>query len=118
MTDMGGLRKNMNKTFIFMLLSGLSLAGAPLITSGFWSKDAIFAALLESGTSTGISLFFIAFIVAIMTAFYTFRMVGMVFFGTKSKHIQTIEQNSYNKSQYVSSISSDPTDEQSIETRP
>lgn len=114
MTDMGGLRKNMNKTFIFMLLSGLSLAGAPLITSGFWSKDAIFAALLESGTSTGISLFFIAFIVAIMTAFYTFRMVGMVFFGTKSKHIQTIEQNSYNKSQYVSSISSDPTDEQRL----
>lgn len=116
MTDMGGLRKNMNKTFIFMLLSGLSLAGAPLITSGFWSKDAIFAALLESGTSTGISLFFIAFIVAIMTAFYTFRMVGMVFFGTKSKHIQTIEQNSYNKSQYVSSISSDPTDEQRLKT--
>ena len=115
MTDMGGLRKNMNKTFIFMLLSGLSLAGAPLITSGFWSKDAIFAALLESGTSTGISLFVIAFIVAIMTAFYTFRMVGMVFFGTKSKHIQTIEQHSYNKSQYVSSISSDPTDEQSLE---
>ena len=114
MTYMGGLRKNMNKTFIFMLLSGLSLAGAPLITSGFWSKDAIFAALLESGTSTGISLFFIAFIVAIMTAFYTFRMVGMVFFGTKSKHIQTIEQNSYNKSQYVSSISSDPTDEQRL----
>ena len=114
MTDMGGLRKNMNKTFIFMLLSGLSLAGAPLITSGFWSKDAIFAALLESGTSTGISLFFIAFIVAIMTAFYTFRMVGMVFFGTKSKHIQTIEQNSFNKSQYVSSISSDPTDEQRL----
>jgi NADH-quinone oxidoreductase subunit L len=114
MTDMGGLRKNMNKTFIFMLLSGLSLAGAPLITSGFWSKDAIFAALLESGTATGVSLFFIAFVVAIMTAFYTFRMVGMVFFGTKSKHIQTIEQNSYNKSQYVSSISSDPTDEQRL----
>jgi NADH-quinone oxidoreductase subunit L len=114
MTDMGGLRKNMNKTFIFMLLSGLSLAGAPLITSGFWSKDAIFAALLESGTATGVSLFFIAFVVAIMTAFYTFRMVGMVFFGTKSKHIQTIEQNSYNKSQYVSSISSDPTEEQRL----
>lgn len=114
MTDMGGLRKNMNKTFIFMLLSALSLASAPLITSGFWSKDAIFAALLESGTSTGISLFFIAFIVAIMTAFYTFRMVGMVFFGTKSKHIQTIEQNSYNKSQYVSSLSSDLTDEQRL----
>ena len=114
MMDMGGLRKNMNKTFIFMLLSGLSLAGAPLITSGFWSKDAIFASLLESGTSTGIALFFIAFIVAIMTAFYTFRMVGMVFFGTKSKHIQTIEQNSYNKSQSMSSGSSEPSDEHSF----
>jgi len=108
MTDMGGLRKNMNKTFIFMLISGLSLAGAPLITSGFWSKDAIFAALLESGTSTGGALFFIAFIVAIMTAFYTFRMVGMVFFGTKSKHIQAIEQSSSNTSQSVSYVSSEP----------
>ena len=111
MTDMGGLRKNMNKTFIFMLLSGLSLAGAPLITSGFWSKDAIFAALLESGTSTGGALFFIAFIVAIMTAFYTFRMVGMVFFGTKSKHIQAIEQSSSHTSQSVSYISSEPSDD-------
>jgi len=111
MTDMGGLRKNMNKTFIFMLLSGLSLAGAPLITSGFWSKDAIFAALLESGTSTGGALFFIAFIVAIMTAFYTFRMVGMVFFGTKSKHIQAIEQNSSHTSDSVSYVSSEPSDD-------
>jgi NADH-quinone oxidoreductase subunit L len=111
MTDMGGLRKNMNKTFIFMLLAGLSLAGAPLITSGFWSKDAIFAALLESGTSTGGALFFIAFIVAIMTAFYTFRMVGMVFFGTKSKHIQAIEQSSSNTSQSVSYVSSEPLDD-------
>ena len=108
MTDMGGLRKNMNKTFIFMLLSGLSLAGAPLITSGFWSKDAIFAALLESGTSTGGALFFIAFIVALMTAFYTFRMIGMVFFGTKSKHIQAIEQTSSHTSQSVSYVSSEP----------
>ena len=92
MTDMGGLLKNMKKTFIFMLLSSLSLAGAPLITSGFWSKDAIFAALLESGSTSGGVLFFFAFIIAIMTAFYTFRMVGMVFFGTKSKHILAIEQ--------------------------
>ncbi|HSA75248.1 MAG TPA: hypothetical protein VLE21_03580, partial [Candidatus Nitrosocosmicus sp.] len=56
-----------------------------------WSKDAIFAALLESGSSSGIALFFIAVIVAIMTAFYTFRMIGMVFFGKKSKHIQQLE---------------------------
>src|SRR5829696_2012612 len=77
MNDMGGLRKHMKKTYIFMLLSGLSLAGAPLITSGFWSKDAIFAATLESGYAHAWPLFAIAVIVAIMTAFYTFRMIGM-----------------------------------------
>jgi NADH-quinone oxidoreductase subunit L len=121
MKDMGGLRKNMNKTFLFMLLSALSLASAPLITSGFWSKDAIFAALLESGTSTGSALFFIAFIVAIMTAFYTFRMVGMVFFGTKSKHVQSVEQTSTTTtSQSVSYISSEPSHDHDVkhDTKP
>ncbi|MGD1837956.1 MAG: NADH-quinone oxidoreductase subunit L [Nitrososphaeraceae archaeon] len=91
MTDMGGIRKYMNKTFIFMLLAGLSLAGAPLVTSGFWSKDAIFAALLESEYSSSTGLFIIAVVVAIMTAFYTFRMIGMVFFGNKSKYIEELE---------------------------
>ena len=38
----------------------------------------------------------------------------MVFFGTKSKHIQTIEQNSYQKSQSVASISPEPSDEHSL----
>src|SRR5918992_3057675 len=102
MTAMGGLLKNMKKTFIFMLLSSLSLAGAPLITSGFWSKDAIFAALLESGSTSGGALFFFAFIIAIMTAFYTFRMVGMVFFGNKSKHILAIEQQAFHGSHSAS----------------
>ena len=105
MTDMGGLKKNMNKTFIFMLLSSLSLAGAPLITSGFWSKDAIFAALLESGSSSGTALFFIAFVIAIMTAFYTFRMIGMVFFGKKSKYLQELEQQHGGTASVVNSSS-------------
>jgi NADH-quinone oxidoreductase subunit L len=91
MQDMGGLRKRMRKTYIFMLLASLSLAGAPLITSGFWSKDAIFASILESGYSLSSYLFTFAFVVAIMTAFYTFRMVGLTFFGTPSKNIEKIE---------------------------
>ena len=32
-----------------MMMAGLSLAAAPFITSGFWSKDAIIASVLESG---------------------------------------------------------------------
>ena len=91
LTDMGGMRKYMKKTYIFMLLAGLSLAGAPLITSGFWSKDAIFASLLDSGYSYSWYLFSMAVIVAVMTAFYTFRMIGMAFFGKESKHLEEIQ---------------------------
>ena len=91
LTDMGGMRRYMKKTYIFMLLAGLSLAGAPLITSGFWSKDAIFASLLDSGYSYSWYLFSMAVIVAVMTAFYTFRMIGMAFFGKKSKHLEEIQ---------------------------
>jgi NADH-quinone oxidoreductase subunit L len=92
MPDMGGLRKHMRKTYIFMLLAALSLAGAPLFTSGFWSKDAIFAAVLESGYSYSWPLFIMAAVVAVMTAFYTFRMLGMSFFGKPSKHIEEMER--------------------------
>jgi NADH-quinone oxidoreductase subunit L len=91
LSDMGGLRKHMKKTYIFMLLAGLSLAGAPLVTSGFWSKDSIFAATLESGYTYAIPLFSIAVIVATMTAFYTFRMLGMAFFGGASRHLKEMD---------------------------
>src|ERR671939_1673501 len=95
MTDMGGLRKHMKKTYIFMLLASLSLAGAPLVTSGFWSKDAIFAASLESGYAHAWLLFAIGVVVAIMTAFYTFRMIGMSFFGNESNHRKQIEHSGH-----------------------
>lgn len=95
MTDMGGLRKNMKRTYIFMLLASLSLAGAPLITSGFWSKDAIFASILDSNYPFSSYLFFIAVTVAVMTAFYTFRMVGLVFFGKPSQNIVNMENKGH-----------------------
>lgn len=93
--DMGGMRRHMKKTYIFMMLSGLSLAGAPLITSGFWSKDAIFASLLESGYMFSWQLFGIAVVVAMMTAFYTFRMMGMAFFGKESRHLEDMQNEGH-----------------------
>jgi NADH-quinone oxidoreductase subunit L len=104
MTDMGGLRKHMKKTYLFMLLASLSLAGAPLFTSGFWSKDAIFAATLESGYAHAWPLFAIAVIVAIMTAFYTFRMIGMSFFGNESKHLKQIENSGHHLHEVSASL--------------
>ena len=95
MTDMGGLRKHMKKTYAFMWAAGLGLMGAPFITTGFWSKDAIFAAVYESGNEWALPLFLIAVLTAIITSFYTTRMIGMVFFGKKSKHIEKMEEEGH-----------------------
>ena len=95
MTDMGGMRKYMRKTYIFMLIAALSLAAAPLVTLGFWSKDAIFSAVLESGYIHSVPLFILATVVAIMTAFYTFRMIGMSFFGKESEHLEQLEKDGH-----------------------
>jgi len=95
MTDMGGLRKHMKKTYAFMWAAGLGLMGAPFITTGFWSKDAIFGAVYESGNAWAIPLFVIAVLTAVITTFYTTRMIGMVFFGNKSKHIEHMEKEGH-----------------------
>ena len=95
MSDMGGLRKHMRKTYAFMWAAGLGLMGAPFITTGFWSKDAIFAAVYESGSEWALPLYAIAVLTAIITAFYTTRMMGLVFFGKKSKHIEKMEEEGH-----------------------
>ena len=95
MTDMGGLRKKMRKTYAFMWAAGLGLMGAPFITTGFWSKDAIFAAVYESGNTWALPIFMIAVLTAVITAFYTTRMLGMVFFGEKSQHIKKMESEGH-----------------------
>jgi len=95
MTDMGGLKKHMKKTYAFMWAAGLGLMGAPFITTGFMSKDAIFAAVYESGTEYSMILYAIAVLAAVITAFYTTRMLGMVFYGPKSQHVQKMEEEGH-----------------------
>ena len=60
MLHMGGLRKKMPTTFWTFLIGGLSLSGFPLITAGFFSKDAI----LEGALGGGYILGFIALALA------------------------------------------------------
>ena len=80
LNEMGGLRKNMKFTYIAVLLAAASLSGIPPL-SGFWSKDAILASVLSMNShSSWYLLYALALITAVITVFYTFRMVGMVFF--------------------------------------
>ncbi len=89
--DMGGLRKNMRYTYVSMTIVAGSLAGIPFL-SGFWSKDAILAAILHAENSVAMPLFILAVITALMTAFYSFRMIGLAFFGEASKHLEDREK--------------------------
>jgi NADH-quinone oxidoreductase subunit L len=79
---MGNLRKKMPITFWTFLIGALALSGVPPF-SGFYSKDSILAQALEQKNYL---LFGVAVFVAALTAFYTFRLFFVVFYGTeKSK---------------------------------
>jgi len=72
----GGLRKLLPWTFATFLIGSLALAGFPFL-SGFFSKDEIIHHALMAEPSLGV----IALVTALLTAFYTFRMVFLAFFG-------------------------------------
>jgi NADH-quinone oxidoreductase subunit L len=81
MSDMGGLRKPMPVTFWTFLVGSAALAGiAPL--AGFWSKDEMLVAASEGHEL----LFAIMLFTAVLTAFYTTRVVVQTFFGTYEGH--------------------------------
>lgn len=84
MFNMGGLRKNIPVTYYTFLAGGLSLAGFPLITAGFWSKDEILAESwngLLNGHGAHALVFVMLALAAFLTAFYTMRQIGLTFMG-------------------------------------
>ena len=76
---MGGFRKAMPFTFATFAIGAGALAGLPLL-SGFFSKDEIISYTLHRGGLYTV-LGYCAYLAAILTAFYAFRMVFRVFFG-------------------------------------
>ncbi|MBC7835625.1 MAG: NADH-quinone oxidoreductase subunit L [Phycisphaerales bacterium] len=64
-----------------MLVGCLNLAGFPLITAGFWSKDMILADAFSHPQFRAIG--WILLITAGLTAYYTFRVYFRVFMGPK-----------------------------------
>ncbi len=79
MHEMGGLRKHMPRTFVTFLAGAAALSGLPLL-SGFFSKDEILAHVFASG-GTWYLLWGLGLVTAAMTAYYTWRMVALTFFG-------------------------------------
>ena len=77
---MGGLRKKMPAVFWTFLIGSASLSALPLVTAGFYSKDAILWFAYSSNTG-GIVLWIAGIVGAFLTALYSFRMIFITFFG-------------------------------------
>ncbi len=75
---MGGLAKKLPVTFRTFAIGTAALAGFPLVTSGFYSKDAILVAAVRNGHPV---LFGLGVLIASMTTFYMVRLVLVAFGG-------------------------------------
>ncbi len=83
---MGGLRSRLPATWWAFLAGGMALAGFPLITAGFWSKDEILAEAWQlglggEGFGPAIFVFLMLVVSAFLTAFYITRQLAMTFAG-------------------------------------
>jgi NADH-quinone oxidoreductase subunit L len=74
---MSGIRKQLPITTILCGIGCLALAGFPIVTAGYWSKDEIIHA--ASGRHAIIGL--LLMVTALATAYYTFRVYFRVFWG-------------------------------------
>ncbi len=82
MTKMGGLRAKMPSTYKTWIIGTIALTAlAPI--AGWWSKDEILGATLDTHQVWGSGfLLFIGIVVAAMTAFYMWRATYMTFAGS------------------------------------
>jgi NADH-quinone oxidoreductase subunit L len=92
----GGLRKHIPLTFWAMTMGTLAITGVGIVGlggfAGFHSKDAIIEAAFASTAPWNGYAFFIGVLAALLTSFYSWRLVFLTFFGTprwiESEHIQ------------------------------
>jgi len=93
----GGLRKHIPLTFGAMMAGTLAITGVGIYWlhagfAGFHSKDAIIEAAFASGTQMGGIAFFIGVTAALLTSFYSWRLMFLTFWGKprwiESEHIQ------------------------------
>jgi NADH-quinone oxidoreductase subunit L len=83
MLKMGGLGRQMPFVRTVFVIGALALAGLPVL-NGFWSKEAVLEAGLHGGPGWA---FAVMVFTAGLTAFYTFRMVWLVFYGEPRSHL-------------------------------
>ena len=89
MRKMGGIRKKVPLTYIAMIIgtlaiTGIGIPGTKIGFAGFFSKDAIIEAAYSAGiagSNAGSFAFIIGLVAALMTSFYSWRLIFMTFHG-------------------------------------
>lgn len=93
---MGGLIKFLPFTYSAMLAGSLSLLATPFLT-GFYSKDLILELAYGQYSFSGMYAYTLGSITAGITAFYSFRLISLVFLGTangpKQSYLNSHESN-------------------------
>ena len=79
MRRMGGLKDKLPVTYWTFVVGSLALAGFPL-TAGFFSKDDLLVSAWSTGP-LGQCLTVLGLVTALMTAFYSFRLLFVTFWG-------------------------------------
>lgn len=80
MRKMGGIYKMIPVTYTLMWIGSLALAGIPPL-AGFYSKDIVLEAAWADHTTFGHFAYWAGIAAALMTAFYSFRLIFMTFHG-------------------------------------
>jgi NADH-quinone oxidoreductase subunit L len=83
---MGGLRKDLPYAFWGFVIGGSALAGMPLITAGFYSKDLILWDDLSSPQGSK-GLWTAGIVGALLTSIYIYRLIFLVFFGEEKMKV-------------------------------
>lgn len=93
---MGGLIKFLPFTYTAMLVGSLSLLATPWL-SGFYSKDLIIELAYGQYSFSGIYAYILGSLTAGLTAFYSFRLISLVFLtvpnGIKNVYLNSHESN-------------------------
>jgi len=87
--NMGGLKKLMPKTYWSLLAACLAIGGI-FPFSGFWSKDAILLAALQSGHYV---TFGVGLLTGGLTAFYMFRFFFLAFHGEARSELHDVHED-------------------------
>ena len=112
----GGLRKHIPLTYWAMMAGTLAITGVGIVDvagfAGFYSKDAILEAAYARGTELSHFAFFMGIFAALLTSFYSWRLVFLTFFGKprwdQSEHIQHAVHDAHGAGDHADSAHHNP----------